>query len=84
MKLAPIAILALGLSSSVVFADEPVSDAEADAIQNALEAWGCAGGEMGKEPGHHYLFEVDDAECDAGEYDFKLDKEFKVLLIGRG
>lgn len=29
------------------------------------------------------IYEVDDAKCHGGQYDIKLDKEFKVILISR-
>ncbi len=75
--------LVVALGSAPAIADEPVTDEEANAIQNALNAWGCAGGEMEKETGDHLQYEVDDAMCDAGEYDFRLDADFNVVLISR-
>ncbi|MEQ8652995.1 MAG: hypothetical protein RIC87_11070 [Kiloniellales bacterium] len=83
MKYAAITVLALSLTPLAALADEPVNDDEANAIQNALNAWGCAGGDMEKESGDVLHYEVEDAECDAGEYDFRLDKDFNVLLISR-
>ena len=29
------------------------------------------------------VYEVDDAKCKDGQYDIKLDKEFKVIVITR-
>ncbi len=83
MKRVTITILAFSMAILPAFADEPVSDEEVNAIQNALNAWGCAGGEMEKESGDVLHYEVEDAECDAGEYDFRLDKDFNVILISR-
>ncbi len=64
-------------------ADEPVSDEEAQSIQAALLDWGCEGGEMEKEPDDPRHYEVDDARCKDGEYDFKLDDDFDVILVSR-
>jgi hypothetical protein len=45
---------------------------------------GCKGGEMEKQSeGNAFAFEVDDAECKDGEYDVKLDKDFKVIIMLR-
>ncbi|WP_421723691.1 hypothetical protein [Bauldia sp.] len=63
------------------FADEPVSAEQAESIQAALNLWDCEGGTMEMEPGDPVIYEIDDAECHDGEYDFKLDDEFKVILV---
>jgi hypothetical protein len=69
---------------STVLADQPVSPAEAEKIQAALQVWGCSGGEMEKETEATGVYEVDDAKCrDGGQYDLKLDKDFKVIAITR-
>lgn len=83
MKCATITVLALSLIALPAIADQPVTDDEANAIQNALNAFGCAGGEMEKESGDVPHYEVEDAECEPGEYDFRLDKDFNVVLISR-
>jgi hypothetical protein len=54
---------------------------ETKSIQSALSQLGCAGGETVKEPSG--LFEIDDANCKIGQYDFKLDKDFNVTLMSR-
>ena len=58
---------------------KPSAD-ETKNIQSALSQ-GCAGGETVKEPSG--LFEIDDAKCKIGQYDFKLDKYFNVTLMSR-
>jgi hypothetical protein len=55
-----------------------VTPAEAEKIKAALEAWGCTGGKMEKDTEGSGYFEVDDAKCRDGQYDIKLDKDFKV------
>ena len=79
------ALAAAGIvaSTSVLLADTPVTPAEAEKIKAALEAWGCTGGKMEKETEGSGYFEVDDAKCNDGQYDFKLDKDFKVTVITR-
>jgi hypothetical protein len=54
---------------------------ETKSIQSALAQLGCSGGESVKEPSG--LFEIDDAKCKIGQYDFKLDKGFNVTLMSR-
>jgi hypothetical protein len=80
MALAAAGIMA---TTSVVLADSPVTPAEAGKIKAALEAWGCTGGKMEKETEGSGYFEVDDAKCKEGQYDFKLDKDFNVTVITR-
>lgn len=70
-------------STSALLADTPVTPTEAEKIKAALEAWGCSGGKMEKETEASGYFEVDDAKCKDGQYDFKLDKDFKVTVITR-
>ena len=54
---------------------------ETKGIESALSQLGCAGGESVKEPSG--LFEIDDAKCKIGQYDFKLDKDFNLTLMSR-
>jgi hypothetical protein len=70
-------------STSALLADTPVTPAEAEKIKVALEAWGCTGGKMEKETEGSGYFEVDDAKCSGGQYDIKLDKDFKVISMTR-
>jgi hypothetical protein len=58
-----------------------VTSAEAEKIKAALEAVGCTGGKMEKETEGSGYFEVDDAKCRDGQYDIKLDKDFKVIVV---
>ena len=70
-------------SASALRADSTVTPAEAEKIKAALEAWGCTGGKMEKETEGSGYFEVDDAKCRDGQYDIKLDKDFKVTGMTR-
>jgi hypothetical protein len=69
--------------SSVALADTPVSPAEAEKIQAPLHAWGCSGGKIEKETEPTGVYEIDDAKGKDGQYDIKLDKDFKVIVITR-
>lgn len=84
MKTLLMSSLALAIAgSSSALADTPVSPAEAEKIQAALQAWGCSGGKVEKETEATGVYEVDDAKCKDGQYDVKLDKDFKVIVITR-
>jgi hypothetical protein len=82
MKRILVAFVAMSMSTAVL-ADTPVSDADAQKIRAALQPWGCSGGKMEQETEGSGVYEVDDAKCPGGQYDIKLDKEFKVISITR-
>ena len=69
--------------STVALADKPVSPAEGEKIKAAMQVWGCSGGKMEQETEATGVYEVDDAKCHGGQYDIKLDKDFKVIVITR-
>jgi hypothetical protein len=71
------------VSSTSALADTPVTPAEAEKIKAALEVLGCTGGKMEKETEGSGYFEVDDAKCKDGQYDVKLDKDFKMIAMTR-
>jgi hypothetical protein len=86
MKFILMAFVAAGIigSTSALLADTPVTPAEEEKIKAALEGWNCSGGKMEKETaGTDVLYEVEDAKCRDGVYEIKLDKDFKVIEIGR-
>ena len=70
-------------SSTFAFADTPVTPVEAEKIKATLEALGCTGGKMEKEDEGSGYYEVDDAKCKDGQYDIKLDKDFKIIVMTR-
>jgi hypothetical protein len=80
MKRILLAVMAASLSTAA-FADKEVSPADAEKIKAAIQAWGCSGGKMEQETEASGIYEVDDAKCHGAQYDIKLDKEFKVILI---
>jgi hypothetical protein len=71
------------VGSTFALADTPVTPAEAEKIKAALEAFGCSGGKMEKETEGSGYFEIDDAKCKDGQYDIKLDKDFKLVSMTR-
>ena len=83
MKPFLIAFAAALASTTYALADTPVSPTEAEKIKAALEALGCTGGKMEKETEASGYFEVDDAKCKDGQYDIKLDMDFKLIGMTR-
>ena len=83
MKPTLTAFLAVFIGSTFALADTPVSPADAEKIKATLQAWGCSGGKMEQETEGTSVYEVDDAKCKDGQYDIKLDKDFRVLVISR-
>lgn len=72
---------ALAICSGAALADDKPTDDEAAKIKAAVAAWGCEGGEYEKESEGTGVFEAEDVKCKAGQYDFRLDKDFKVFVI---
>ena len=75
--------LFLSMAITAAVADSPVSEADAEKIKATMQAWGCSGGKMEKETEGTGVYEVDDAKCKDGQYDIKLDRDFKVINIDR-
>lgn len=71
----------LAFCSSAALADEKPTDDEAAKIKEAVAAWGCEGGTYEKESEGTGVFEAEDVKCKGGQYDFRLDKAFKVFVI---
>ena len=73
--------LALGMCCSAALADEEVTDDEAAKIKEAVTAWGCEGGKYEKESEGSGVLKAEDVKCKAGNYDFRLSKDYKVFAI---
>lgn len=71
----------LAFCSSAALADDKPTDAEVAKIKDAVAAWGCEGGSYEKESEGTGVFEAEDVKCKSGQYDFRLDKDFKVFVI---
>lgn len=76
-------LLLASLISTAALADAQVSPADAEKIRATLKEWGCSGGKMEQEREASGVYEVDDAQCPGGQYDIKLDREFRVVSITR-
>jgi hypothetical protein len=83
MKSFLISLAAALACSTFAHADTPVTPTEAEKIKTALEALSCSGGKMEKETEGSGYFEVDDAKCKDGQFDIKLDKDFKLIAMTR-
>jgi hypothetical protein len=62
--------------------DDKVPAAEVEKIEAALSALGCKGYE-GVKKEEQGIYEIDDAKCQMGTVDIKLDKDYTVILISR-
>jgi hypothetical protein len=76
-----IAAAAFVLAATPAFADDDPTDEEVAKIKEAVAAWGCEGGSYEKETEGTGVFEAEDVKCKSGQYDFRLDKDFKVFVI---
>jgi hypothetical protein len=75
------AAAALMLVAVPAFADDEPTAEEAAKIKAAVEQWGCEGGTYEKETEGTGVYEAEDVKCPAGQYDFRLTKDFKVFAI---
>jgi len=62
-------------------ADKQASAAETKRVQEALAKIGCKTDTVEKE--RDEIFEVDDAQCEIGQYDIKLDSQYRIISITR-
>lgn len=76
-----LAVFACAFGASVALADEKPTAAEVAKIQAAVAAFGCEGGSYEKESEGTGVFEAEDTKCKLGQYDFRLDANFKVFAI---
>jgi cytochrome c556 len=68
-------------AAGIAFADDKPTDDEAAKIKAAVEQFGCSGGTYEKESEGTGVYEAEDVKCKAGQYDFRLDKDYKVFAI---
>jgi hypothetical protein len=80
--------LALAALTAPAFAQAPVetqgdmaSEAETASVKETLARIDCTAETVEKESAE--LFEVDDATCDIGQYDIKLDAAFRIVSMTR-
>lgn len=74
------AALALGVSPA--FADNDMASADETAkITEVIAKIGCKPGPEGIEKERDDLFEIDDAQCEIGQYDIKLNAEYAITSL---
>lgn len=73
--------LALSMGSGAAFAQDEVmaSAEEAAKVSAAIAKVGCKAEEIEKESAD--LYEIDDAQCEIGQYDIKLNGDFKIIVM---
>ena len=86
MKTLLLAACAAFALSGAAWAEEETIGEQASAeeqakVAEAIGKIGCKAEEVEKESDR--LFEVDDAECEIGKYDIKLDGEYSILSLTR-
>lgn len=75
------AIIAFAVGPALADNDARPSDAELANVTAALAKVGCKPGPEGVEKERAALFEVDDAQCEIGQYDIKLDGSFTITSM---
>jgi hypothetical protein len=78
-----LAVFGAALFGSGALADAKLTDSEAAKVKQAIAAWGCEGGKFEKESEGSDVLEAEDVICKGGQYDFRLDKNFNVIVITR-
>lgn len=63
--------------------EELATDEDVAEVATAIAAFDCRVGEVPVEKESDDLFEIDDALCEGGQYDIKLDGAFNVLNLTR-
>ena len=63
--------------------EDEANDEEVSRIQSAIAALNCEIGDGEIEKESEDLFEIDDAVCDAGQFDIKLDGDFAIINMTR-
>ena len=63
--------------------EELATAEEVAAVEDAIALFDCRVGEVAVEKESDDLFEIDDAICEGGQYDIKLDGAFNVLNLTR-
>jgi hypothetical protein len=70
--------VAVALAATCAWAD----DDEVTKIEETLSTFGCKGYESIEKEANG-IYEIEDAKCEMGTMDIKLDKDYTVVLISR-
>ena len=81
LRFAGASLLGLLLVTPVAAQSALPTDREVGAVVNALDAVDCRLGAAPVDKVGNDLFIVDDAECDLGQYDIRLDGQFVITLM---
>ncbi|KQT47504.1 hypothetical protein ASG43_10440 [Aureimonas sp. Leaf454] len=74
------ASLALGVATASAQESATMASAdEAAKVSEAIAKVGCKAEEIEKESAS--LFEIDDAQCEIGQYDIKLNGDYKITVM---
>ena len=68
-------------SFGLAYAEEEIAPSaeELRSLQAAVAPLGCTFEEVNKETDNR--FEINDATCAAGQYDFKIDGQYRIILM---
>lgn len=73
---------ALAFAVTPALADNnPASAEEVARVTEVLAKIGCKPGDEGVEKERDDLFEIDDAQCEIGQYDIKLNDQFVITSM---
>jgi hypothetical protein len=75
-------LMALGLlavAPAIAAEEKKASAEEMKKVEKMIAKIGCKADDVEKEAAH--LYEVDDAKCEIGQYDIKLDGDFNIVSI---
>lgn len=75
------ALLVLWGGTAFAAGEQLASAGETAKVAEAIAKIGCKAEEVEKESAK--LFEVDDAQCEIGQYDIKLDDTYSIISITR-
>ncbi|MCB1885198.1 MAG: hypothetical protein KDG89_14570 [Geminicoccaceae bacterium] len=76
LALSPLLLASPGWAQDI---QETASPEEAQAVRDEIAKIGCKAETIEKE--RDDLFEIDDAQCEIGQYDIKLNKDYKITSI---
>ena len=79
LAVAPGLALALAQEEEPDTVEELASEEEMAAVRESVGRIGCEAELIEKESDD--LFEIDDAECEIGQYDLKLDGEYNIISM---
>ena len=75
------ALVAMAVTPALAQDDEKASDQELASVTEAIARIGCQPGPEGVEKERADLYEVDDAQCEIGQYDIKLSGDFTITSM---